>query len=283
MGGYTYETYETAWCPGCGNFAILNCLRDALEELELDPHTVLIAAGIGQAAKIPQYISANSFCGLHGRALPPATAAKIANNNLTVVVSTGDGDTYGEGGNHFLHAIRRNVDIAHLVHNNQVYGLTKGQASPTSDMGMVTGAQVEGSRNIPFNPMLLAIAAGAGFAARGFAGRPEHLKELMKRAIRFRGYALVDILQPCVSFNKLNTYQWYRERVYELDETHDATNRLLALERATEWGERIPLGVLCEQAQPTFHDRHGSLKDGQILVGRRNDPALIEKYMQEHI
>lgn len=283
MGKHIYETYETAWCPGCGNFAILTCLKEALEELELDPHSVLVAAGIGQAAKLPQYIGANSFCGLHGRALPPATAAKIANGNLTVVVSTGDGDTYGEGGNHFFHTIRRNVDIAHFVHNNQVYGLTKGQASPTSDLGMVTGVQVEGSQSVPFNPLLQAIAAGAGFVARGFAGRPEHLKQLMQRAIRHRGYALVDILQPCVSFNKLNTYQWYQERVYELDETHDPAHRLLAMERAMEWGGRIPLGVFYEEMLPTYHDRHPSLKDGATLVGRRNDPALIGKYMQEHV
>lgn len=278
-----YQTSETAWCPGCGNFNILDSLRTALEELEKDPHDVLIAAGIGQAAKLPQYLNVNSFCGLHGRAVPPAAAAKIVNQKLTVIVSSGDGDSYGEGGNHFIHNIRRNVDIAHFIHDNQVYGLTKGQASPTSEEGTVTDVQVDGSQNIPFNPVLMAIAAGAGFVARSFSGNPLHLKEMMKRAILFKGYALVDILQPCVSFNKVNTFAWYKQRVYELDETHDAANRLLAIERSMEFGERIPIGVLYEKYQPTYHEKHSILKNGQILVGRRNDPALVEKFLKELI
>jgi len=283
MKEFLYETYETAWCPGCGNFSILNCLKGALEELGKDPHDVLISAGIGQAAKLPQYISVNSFCGLHGRAVPPAAAAKIVNNGLTVIVSSGDGDTYGEGGNHFIHNIRRNVDMAHFIHDNQVYGLTKGQASPTSEEGTISGVQPEGIHSIPFNPVLMAITAGAGFAARSFTGNPQHLKEMMKRAIEFKGYAMVDILQPCVSFNKVNTFAWYKQRVYELEEKHDAGNRLLAMERAMEFGDRIPIGVFYEMRQPTYHEKHSSLKSGQILAGRRNDLELIEKYIEEMI
>lgn len=280
---YNYETFETAWCPGCGNFSILSCLNDALEELGKDPHDVLIAAGIGQAAKLPQYISVNSFCGLHGRAVPPAAAAKIVNQGLTVIVSSGDGDTYGEGGNHFLHNIRRNIDMAHFIHDNQVYGLTKGQASPTSDEGTVSGVQLDGSHNIPFNPILTAIAAGAGFAARSFTGHPQHLKEMMKRAIEYRGYAMLDILQPCVSFNKLNTFSWYKQRVYELEEAHDTGNRILAMERAMEFGEHIPIGVFFEKQLPTYHEKHSALKDGKVLTGRRNDPELIKKYIREMV
>lgn len=279
MGGYV--TYETAWCPGCGNFNILDSLQKTLEALNKDPHDVLIVGGIGQAAKTPQYMGANSFCGLHGRAVPPAVAAKIVNPKLTVIINTGDGDSYGEGGNHFIHNIRRNVDIAHFIHDNQVYGLTKGQASPTSDEGATSGVQVDGNHNIPFNPVLLAIAAGAGFVARSFSGKPRHLEEMMKRAILFKGYAMVDILQPCVSFNKVNTFAWYNQRVYELDDTHDPGNRLTAMERAMEFGERIPIGVLYEKEQPTYHEKHRSLKDGQVLAARRNDPALIDKYMRE--
>lgn len=283
MSEHTFCTYETAWCPGCGNFSILNCLKETLEELGKDPHDVLMVAGIGQAAKTPQYISANSFCGLHGRAVPPAVAAKIVNPNLTVIIDSGDGDSYGEGGNHFIHNIRRNVDIAHFIHDNQVYGLTKGQASPTSDEGAVTGVQVDGSQNIPFNPVLMAIAAGAGFVARSFSGNPQHLKAIMKRAIAFKGYAMVDILQPCVSFNKVNTFAWYKQRVYELDDAHDAGNRLLAMERAMEFGDRIPIGVLYEKRLPTYHEKHSVLKNGKVLAGRRNDPALIRKYIQEMV
>jgi len=178
-----FTTYETAWCPGCGNFSILNSLKTALEELGIEPNNVLMVAGIGQAAKTPQYLSANSFCGLHGRALPAAVAAKIANEKLTVIVNSGDGDSYGEGGNHFIHNIRRNVNIAHFVHDNQIYGLTKGQASPTSGEGLITGVQTDGNRNTPLNPVLLAIASGAGFVARGFSGDSKQLVSIMKEAI----------------------------------------------------------------------------------------------------
>lgn len=283
MGGHVFDTCETAWCPGCGNFSILNSLKKTLEVLGKDPHDVLMVGGIGQAAKTPQYISANSFCGLHGRAVPPAAAAKIVNPKLTVIINTGDGDSYGEGGNHFIHNIRRNVDITHFIHDNQVYGLTKGQASPTADEGAVSGVQVDGNYNIPLNPLLLAIAAGAGFVARSFSGRPQHLEEMMRRAILFKGYAMVDILQPCVSFNKVNTHVWYNKRVYELDDTHDAGDRLMAMERAMEFGERIPIGVLYEKEQPTYHEKHRSLKDGKVLAARRNDPALIDKLIHEMI
>ena len=278
-----FETFETAWCPGCGNFNILDSLKNALTDLRLDPHDVLMVGGIGQAAKLPQYISANSFCGLHGRSVPPAAAAKIVNPKLTVIINSGDGDSYGEGGNHFIHNIRRNIDIAHFIHDNQVYGLTKGQASPTADPGSVTPVQVEGNLNIPFNPVLMAIAAGAGFVARSFSGKPDHLREMMKQAIRFKGYAMVDILQPCVSFNKINTFAWYNQRVYELDGAYDNTDRADAMIKSMEFGDRIPIGVLYQKEQPTFHEQHEVLRNGQILAGRKNDPKLVRELMMEMV
>ena len=278
-----FETFETAWCPGCGNFNILDSLKNALTDLQLDPHDVLMVGGIGQAAKLPQYISANSFCGLHGRSVPPAAAAKIVNPRLTVIINSGDGDSYGEGGNHFIHNIRRNIDIAHFIHDNQVYGLTKGQASPTADPGSVTPVQVEGNLNIPFNPVLMAIAAGAGFVARSFSGKPDHLREMMKQAIRFKGYAMVDILQPCVSFNKINTFAWYNQRVYELDGGYDNTDHAAAMIKSMEFGDRIPIGVLYQKEQPTFHEQHEVLRNGQILAGRKNDPALVRELMMEMV
>ena len=278
-----FETFETAWCPGCGNFNILDSLKNALTDLRLDPHDVLMVGGIGQAAKLPQYISANSFCGLHGRSVPPAAAAKIVNPKLTVIINSGDGDSYGEGGNHFIHNIRRNIDIAHFIHDNQVYGLTKGQASPTADPGTVTPVQVEGNLNIPFNPVLMAIAAGAGFVARSFSGKPDHLREMMKQAILFKGYAMVDILQPCVSFNKINTFAWYNQRVYELDGAYDNTDRAAAMIKSMEFGDRIPIGVLYQKEQPTFHEQHEVLRNGQILAGRRNDPKLVRELMLEMV
>lgn len=278
-----FQTYETAWCPGCGNFGILKSLKTALEELGKDPHEVLMVAGIGQAAKTPQYISANSFCGLHGRGLPAAIAAKMSNEKLTVIVNSGEGDTYGEGGNHWIHNIRRNVDIAHFVHDNQIYGLTKGQASPTSGEGQVTGAQPGGSINTPLNPMLMAIAAGAGFVARGFSGDQEHLTQIMKEAIEYKGYALVDIFQPCVSFNKVNTFGFYKQRVYRLGEDYDPTNKLAAMEKAMEFDETIPIGVLYRQEKATYHQKNEVLKGGIPLVDRAFDSKVVENFIAEFV
>jgi 2-oxoglutarate ferredoxin oxidoreductase subunit beta len=262
---------------------ILACLKTALQELDLAPHDVLLAGGIGQAAKTPQYLSANAFCGLHGRALPAAVAAKIANQKLTVIVTTGDGDSYGEGGNHFLHNIRRNVDIAHFVHDNQVYGLTKGQASPTSDEGFVTDAQPAGNLNAPLNPLQIAIAAGAGFVARGFTGRKEQLISLMKQAIQHKGYALLDILQPCVSFNKVNTFAWYQARVYELDEKHDPADKWAALRTAEDYCDRIPLGVLYREKRAPFHERNDVLREGPALIDRPVEHGALQKMVQAFI
>ena len=276
-------TRETAWCPGCGNFVILECLKTALEQLGKEPSQVLLAAGIGQAAKTPQYLSANAFCGLHGRSLPAAVAAKIANEALTVVVNTGDGDSYGEGGNHFVHNIRRNVDITHFVHDNQIYGLTKGQASPTSMAGLVTGVQTDGNFNEPLNPVLLAIACGAGFVARGFTGHKEQLISLMKQAIEYKGYALIDILQPCISFNKTNTFAWYNERVYELDGAHDAKNKAAAMQKAMEFDEKIPLGILYHEEKSTYHQKNVVLQQGVPLLDRKTTPTLMNRLIKSYI
>ena len=281
MSEKAFKTYETAWCPGCGNHNILNALRDSLIALDKNPHEVLIVGGIGQAAKMPQYINANGFCGLHGRSLPPAVAAKIANSKLTVIVNTGDGDSYGEGGNHFIHNIRRNVDITHFVHDNQIYGLTKGQASPTSDFRLVTEVQPNGSHNMPMNPVLIAIAMGCGFVARAFTGDILQLQEIMTEAIKHKGYALVDILQPCISFNKVNTFQWYRERVYKLGEEYNMANKLQAIEKAMEWGDKIPTGILYKEDKLDFHDNIEFLKNGEALVDSEIDILKISEFMKD--
>lgn len=261
-------TYETAWCPGCGNFSILDSLKTALTELDLDPNKVLMAAGIGQAAKTPQYISANGYCGLHGRALPAAAAAKLANQELTVIIDSGDGDSYGEGGNHFLHNIRRNVDITHFVHDNQIYGLTKGQASPTSMEGMITPVQVYGNINPPLNPVLLAISAGAGFVARAFSGDKAQLVAIMKEAIQYQGYALVDILQPCITFNKINTFSYYKEKVYKLEEGYDPTDKGAALLRAMEMEDKIPTGILYREDRPDYGAKNPVTRDGVPFIDK---------------
>jgi 2-oxoglutarate ferredoxin oxidoreductase subunit beta len=241
-----------AWCPGCGNFGIREAVKRALIELDLEPWQTCFVSGIGQAAKAPHYIRCNLFNGLHGRTLPVATGIKLANPGLTVVAEGGDGDGYAEGGNHFLHALRRNLDITYLVHDNQIYGLTKGQTSPTSEAGTKTATTPFGSRAPAFNPLALAVALDAGFVARGFSNKVTHLADLIVQAVRHPGFALVEILQPCVSFNRVNTVQWYRERVYELSDEYDPTNRGQAFDRVREWGERIPVGVFYRSARPAY-------------------------------
>ncbi|HER43597.1 MAG TPA: 2-oxoacid ferredoxin oxidoreductase, partial [Candidatus Eisenbacteria bacterium] len=241
-----YGAYETAWCPGCGNFQLLEGVKKGLVSAGLEPHEVLFVSGIGQAAKAPHYLNANVFNGLHGRALPAATGAKIANPNLTVIVESGDGCCYGEGGNHFLAAIRRNIGLTLIAHDNQIYGLTKGQASPTSEEGRKTKAQPEGVMLDRFNPIAVAVAMRAGFVARSFSGMPDHLAEMIQLAIAHRGFALVDVLQPCVSFNKVNNFAWYKKRVYELPKDYDPRDWNAAMTKADEWGERIPIGLIYE-------------------------------------
>jgi 2-oxoglutarate/2-oxoacid ferredoxin oxidoreductase subunit beta len=277
-----YAGLKPAWCPGCGNFGILRALNRALIEMELEPHQVLLVSGIGQAGKLPHYTRGNVFNSLHGRPVPPAIGAKIANPELIVIAISGDGDAYGEGGNHFLHACRRNHDITYLVHNNQVYGLTKGQASPTSDIGFVTKTTPYGAVS-PVNPIALAIVNGASFVGRGFAGDIDHLSHLIKEGITHRGFALIDILQPCVSFNYKNTFGWYRERVYKLeDERYDPSDKRAALEKALEWGDKIPIGVIYEENLPVYEDQLPALSKGP-LVRHEIDPARVEPLFAEFL
>jgi 2-oxoglutarate ferredoxin oxidoreductase subunit beta len=213
-----------------------------------------------------------------------ATAAKIANHNLTVIAVGGDGDGYGEGGNHFINTARRNVDLTYLVHNNQIYGLTKGQASPTSDMGMVTKITPHGVIVPAFNPIAIAISAGASFVSRSFAGDVAHLTKIIKMAIQHRGFALVDILQPCVTFNHVNTYEWYKKRVYKLDEEngYDPTDKFVAFKKSLEWGDRIPIGVIYREERPTFEEQLPALKKGPLFE-QKLDPlrfnTLLEEFM----
>lgn len=277
-----YAGSQPAWCPGCGNFGILNAVKKALVELGLEPNRVLMVSGIGQAGKLPHYTRGNVLNVLHGRTLPAAAGAKIANPELTVIAVGGDGDGYGEGGNHFLHSVRRNHDITYMVHNNQVYALTKGQASPTSDQGFVTKTTPQGAPT-PLNSLAVAIAAGGTFVARGFSGDIDHLAGLIKSGIQHRGFALIDILQPCVSFNHRNTYAWYKQRVYKLEETgYEPTDRSAALEKTQEWGERIPIGVIYRHERATFEDEFAVLRKGP-LVKQRIDPMQVGALLDEFV
>lgn len=269
------QNVDVAWCPGCGNFGILKLIKEVLEELGSDHRSSVIVSGIGQAAKTPYYIDVNMYGVLHGRALPVATAIKVANPELNVIAEGGDGDMYGEGGNHFLHTIRRNVDIVHIVHNNMVYGLTKGQASPTSQKGFKTKVQVDGVGNEPFNPLSVALALRAGFVSRVNIGNSAHAKEVLKAAFMHKGYALVDIFQPCVVFNKTNTYKWFKESTYMLDATHDNSNISAAMDKAFE-EMPMPLGILYKNESVTFEER---IRKGETtpLYASEHDLKEIQK------
>ena len=256
-----------AWCPGCGNFPLLKTFDEAIEAAGIDRRKLVLVSGIGQAAKLPHYTRANVFNGLHGRAVPAATGIRLANCDLTVVITSGDGDMYGEGGNHLLHAIRRNVGVKAFVHDNQVYGLTKGQASPTSEIGMVTKVQTQGVLSVPLNPLAIAIVEDCSFVARSFTGAPDHLREMMVAALRREGgFCLLDILQPCPSFNRRNTFKWYKQRVRPIDASHDPTDRMAALKLAFTWGDQIPIGVLYTSTRPSFESQLNVLKAGAPAV-----------------
>jgi 2-oxoglutarate ferredoxin oxidoreductase subunit beta len=282
----TLEDYQSddpiAWCPGCGNFSILKALKQALVDIQQKPHDLVIVSGIGQAPKTPHYLRCNCFNGLHGRTLPVASGIKLANHELTVLALGGDGDGYGEGGNHFLHAMRRNINITYLVHDNQVYGLTKGQASPTSDHGFMTKTTPRGAISPACNPLMLAVASDCSFVARGFAGESEHLATLIRKGILHQGFSLIDILQPCVSFNRVNTYQWYADRVYKLeaDSRYDAEDRLMAFQKAQEWGENIPIGIIYRNRRRTLEQQIPAIS-GQTLVAQEIDPDAFSKLIDD--
>ena len=280
----TVEDYAApipiTWCPGCGNFAILQALKKALVATGLEPHQILFVSGIGQGPKLPHYTRGNVFNGLHGRSIPAATGARLANNDLTVIGIDGDGGAYGEGIGHLLAAMRRNINMTYLVHNNQVYGLTKGQASPTSDTGFVTKTTPLGAGQ-PLNPLALALASDVSFLARGFSGDTEHLSRLLQLGIEHHGFALIDILQPCVSFNHRNTFQWYRERVYKLeDEGYDPADKMAALTKAQEWDERIPIGLIYRQERPVFEEQLAALRE-LPLVKQNINPLQFETLLDD--
>jgi len=272
------------WCPGCGNFGILTAVKAAISEAGLEKHNTVLVSGIGCSGKTPQYIDTYGFEGIHGRILPVATGIKLSNHKLTVIGTGGDGDGYGIGMGHFMHALRRNIDMTYIVHDNQIYGLTKGQYSPTSDKGFSTKSAPAGAIEEPVNPMVLAIAGGATFVSRGFVGELDHLKKIIIQAIKHRGFALIDILQPCVSFNYKNTYKWYKERTYKLEDLKDYNpeDKIQAYVKAHEWGDKIPIGVLYKETRSTYEDFLPQIKDIP-LVEQKIDNMDITSVMREFI
>jgi 2-oxoglutarate ferredoxin oxidoreductase subunit beta len=275
-----YRGQIPAWCPGCGNFPILKTIKEVMVELGYEPHQVMLVSGIGQAAKLPHYMKGNIFNGLHGRTLPVATAIRLANNTMPVIVTTGDGDCYGEGGNHLMAAVRKNINIKLFVHDNQIYALTKGQPSPTTSEGTIAKNTPLGVLSGQFNPMAFAVALDCSFAARAFAADTAHLKEMMKEAMNHKGFALVDILQPCVTFNRVNTYEWYRKRVYHVEADYNPGDRAAAFLKALEWGERIPIGIIYRNPRPTYEERIPMIAE-KPLVHQDFDAAKIQETTRE--
>ncbi|MDF1557121.1 MAG: thiamine pyrophosphate-dependent enzyme [ANME-2 cluster archaeon] len=258
---------KPVWCRGCGNFGILTALRGALADSGLEPHNVMIVSGIGCHGAVTQYVNANGFHSIHGRTLPVVTGIKLANHELQVIAMAGDGDGYGIGIGHFIHAMRRNLDITNLVHNNKRYSLTTGQTSPTTEKGSSTKSTPFGVIEAPVNPLTLALSSGATYISRGFAGDPPHLKKLITDGIAHKGFALIDILQPCITFNHVNTNAFYKERVFKLEEdkNYDPGDKMAAYERALEWGDRIPIGLFYKEVRPTYEDEVQTIKDMPLV------------------
>ena len=272
---------QNTWCPRCGNFGILMAMKRAIVQLGLEREDVVTVTGIGCHGKLTNYVRVNSIHVIHGRVLPAASAIKLANRELTVVGFAGDGDAYNIGVGHLPHAARRNHDIAYVVHDNLIYGLTTGQTSPTTKSGHRTRSTPRGVFETALNPIALALASGASFVSRGYAGDVPHLTELLKQAIMFPGFALVDVLQPCVAWNQVNTYDFYKKRVYKLEDSgHDPKDLWAAYERAEEWEERIPIGVFYRKERAAYRENFPFL-EGESLSRRGLGETDISELMKE--
>jgi 2-oxoglutarate ferredoxin oxidoreductase subunit beta len=274
------------WCPGCGDFGVLAALQKALVDLQIQPYNVVTISGIGCSSNLPGYVETYGMHTLHGRALAVATGVKMANHDLTVVVTGGDGDGFGIGGNHFIHTMRRNVDLLYLAMDNQIYGLTTGQVSPTSRVGMKTKSTPFGSVEGPINPIALALAAGATFVARGFTGDQKHLTDLIKLGLEHKGFSFIDIFSPCVTYNHDNTYPWFKQRVKKLedDPAYDASNLQPAFEKAQLWGDEIPIGRFFQRTDlPSLDQAEPVLETGGPLALRELGipPEITREFVTE--
>ena len=254
-------TVSPNWCPGCGDYGLLASTTRALEDLGYNPKDVVIVSGIGCSSNFPHFATSYGYHAVHGRALPAAMAIKSVNPDLKVIAVGGDGDGYGIGLGHFIHAIRRELDITYLVMNNQIYGLTLGQPSPTTTIHHITVTTPEGVDDNPINPITLALGAGCNFVARGFSGKTRELEELIKKGIEFPGFAFIDDLSPCVTFNKLNTYKWFKDRVYDLNEhDHNPSDPTMAFQKGLEWGDKIPIGLFYKKMIPKSEQKYNVFK-----------------------
>ena len=260
-------TVHPDWCPGCGDFGVLKSLKEAIVELAIAPHDVLVVSGIGCSSNLPGFIRAYGVHSLHGRALPVATGAALANHDLHVIAVGGDGDGYGIGMAHFIHAMRRNLNLTYIVMDNEIYGLTTGQASPTTMEGHKTKSTPRGNVEKPIQPLALALATGATYVARGFSAEPKQMSRLVAGAIAHRGFSLIDVFSPCVTFNMVNTYAWFKERVYKLEDEgdHDTGDLMAAMGKAMEFGSKIPIGLLYQDERPIYDDSEPVLQRGPLV------------------
>jgi 2-oxoglutarate ferredoxin oxidoreductase subunit beta len=261
---------EITWCPGCANFGILKAFQEAILELDSAKNTAIVT-GIGCHAKIYDYLNLKGFYGLHGRVLPIALGIKLGNPDLTVVGFGGDGDTYAEGMEHFIHSCHANADLTMLVHNNQVFSLTTGQATPTSEKEFKDGSTPLGVQEKPINPIILSLEAGASFVARGYAMDIPYLKDLIKQAVSHQGFSFIDILQPCLIYHNVTPY--FQKNVYKLD--HDTSDFETALKKAREWDycfdkdQRVPIGIFYQKERPTLESQWPQLKKPWHTIKRK--------------
>jgi 2-oxoglutarate ferredoxin oxidoreductase subunit beta len=271
------------WCPGCGDLAIWGAFKNAAVQKDWNNFNTALVAGIGCHGHLLNFTKLISFEGLHGRALPVATGIKMANHDLNVFVFTGDGDCLSEGGNHFIHACRRNLNLTVFIHDNAIYGLTTGQTSPTSPLGYKSKSTPEGNPDTPINPLALALGAGATFVARGYAGDIAGLAQLMIKAHDHPGTAILDILQPCVTFNKEFTHTFYRDNSYQLGPDHDVTDKNAAFKKAQEWGpKQIPLGIFYQVTEPTYESRFPQITKNPLIQNspeRKDLSDLFQKFV----
>jgi 2-oxoglutarate ferredoxin oxidoreductase subunit beta len=271
------------WCPGCGDFGVLNSLQKACADLNLEPKDIMVVSGIGCSSNLPGFFNAYGMHTLHGRSIPVASGAKFGNHDMNVIVTGGDGDGYGIGVGHLIHAMRRNLKLTYIVMDNQIYGLTTGQTSPTSEKMTKTKSTPTGNLENQLNPIALALAGGASFVARGFSGEPAHLAETFKKAIQHKGFALVDVFSPCVTYNKTNTYPFFKERVYKLeDEKHDTSNFEAAMKKAQEWGNRMPIGVFYANSEKaTYDESEPVLANGPLSKAafKPLDPSILLEFV----
>src|SRR5580658_3151956 len=274
---------KPTWCPGCGDFGVVAAIEMAVKRLQIPSHQTVIVSGIGCSSNLPHFLSSYGFHGIHGRSLPIAEGVRWANHGLTVLATGGDGDGFGIGAGHFIHTMRRNVDMTYVTMDNQVYGLTTGQASPTSMMGQKTKSTPAGVIENPIDPISLALAAGATYVARAFSGDVKQMADLVAAGIQHKGFAFIDAMSPCVTYNKINTFDWFRQRVYKLESAgHDPANLVTAWERALEWGEKIPIGLFYKVDRPTYEDLEEVLSAGPLALqpaGLKGHEQILDEFV----